>query len=125
MPRSEFPCITRSAPQNAPIGPLSNGEVVARIGNLPMVPRSHGGGLMGHYMKRLEQKESRNTKRSIKIDGHPSSVPLEDAFWNALKEIAATRNVQPSDLVATINKERQHARWRFDTALVQLRSRPP
>ena len=36
-------------------------------------------------------------------------MSLEDAFWNALKEIAATREVSVSDLIATINKERQHA----------------
>ena len=60
-------------------------------------------------MERLEQKEFQNTKRSIKIDGHPTSVSLEDAFWSALKEIATTRNVPLFDLVATINKDRQHA----------------
>jgi predicted DNA-binding ribbon-helix-helix protein len=60
-------------------------------------------------MEHLEPKEFRKTKRSIKIDGHPTSVSLEDAFWNALKEIATTRNVPLSDLIATINKERQHA----------------
>ena len=59
-------------------------------------------------MERLGQQERLNTKRSIKIYGHPTSVSLEDAFWNALKEIAATREVSVSDLIATINKERQH-----------------
>ena len=59
-------------------------------------------------MERLGQQERVNTKRSIKIYGHPTSVSLEDAFWNALKEIAATREVAVSDLIATINKERQH-----------------
>jgi hypothetical protein len=32
------------------------------------------------------------------------SVSLEDAFWNALKEIAATSNVLLSDLVARSTK---------------------
>ena len=59
-------------------------------------------------MERLGQQERLNTKRSIKIYGHPTSVSLEDPFWNALKEIAATRQVSVSDLIATINKERQH-----------------
>ncbi len=27
-------------------------------------------------------------KRSIVVSGHKTSVSLEDAFWNALKEIA-------------------------------------
>ena len=60
-------------------------------------------------MERLGHQERLNTKRTIKINGHPTSVSLEDAFWNALKEIAATREVSVSDLIATINKERQQA----------------
>ncbi len=47
-------------------------------------------------------------KRSIVVSGHKTSVSLEDAFWNALKEIAKARNVTLSDLVATIDSERQH-----------------
>jgi predicted DNA-binding ribbon-helix-helix protein len=60
-------------------------------------------------MEGLGQQERLHTKRSIEINGHPTGVSLEDAFWNALKEIAATREVSVSDLIATINKERQHA----------------
>jgi predicted DNA-binding ribbon-helix-helix protein len=47
-------------------------------------------------------------KRSIVVSGHKTSVSLEDAFWNALKEIAKTRNVTVSELVAVIDSERQH-----------------
>jgi len=47
-------------------------------------------------------------KRSIVIAGHKTSVSLEDAFWTALKEIAAGREMTLSDLVATIDSERQH-----------------
>jgi predicted DNA-binding ribbon-helix-helix protein len=62
-------------------------------------------------VERLERTklQRRSYKRSINIDGHPTSVSLEDAFWKALNEIAASRNVRVSDLVATINKNRQHA----------------
>jgi predicted DNA-binding ribbon-helix-helix protein len=31
-------------------------------------------------------------KRSVKIDGQPTSVSLEDGFWNALEEIAAAQD---------------------------------
>jgi predicted DNA-binding ribbon-helix-helix protein len=48
-------------------------------------------------------------KRSIKISGHQTSVSLEDAFWDALNEIAATTGVPVSDLVSIINNERQYA----------------
>ena len=46
-------------------------------------------------------------KRSIVIAGHKTSVSLEDAFWKGLKEIALSRGVTLSDLVATIDSERQ------------------
>jgi predicted DNA-binding ribbon-helix-helix protein len=48
------------------------------------------------------------TKRSIVIDAHKTSVSLEDAFWGALKEIARQRGVTLSQLVATIDHQRQH-----------------
>ncbi len=52
--------------------------------------------------------KSQVVKRSIVIAGHKTSVSLEDAFWKGLKEIAAMRNVPLSDLVSTIDNERQH-----------------
>jgi len=42
-------------------------------------------------------------KRSIVIAGHKTSVSLEDAFWRGLKDIAASRNMTLSDLVAAID----------------------
>ena len=47
-------------------------------------------------------------KRSIVIAGHKTSVSLEDAFWRGLKEIAAERNLTLSELVASIDSDRQH-----------------
>ena len=46
-------------------------------------------------------------KRSIVIAGHKTSVSLEDAFWRGLKEIASTRNMTLSDLVASIDGGRR------------------
>ena len=46
-------------------------------------------------------------KRSIVIDGHKTSVSLEDAFWSTLKDIANERNETLSQLIAKIDKERQ------------------
>ncbi len=45
-------------------------------------------------------------KRSIVIAGHKTSVSLEDAFWEALKEIAGNRRLTLSDLVANIDAAR-------------------
>jgi predicted DNA-binding ribbon-helix-helix protein len=46
-------------------------------------------------------------KRSITINGHKTSVSLEDAFWSALKEIAIGRGMTPSELVTSIEMERE------------------
>jgi len=46
-------------------------------------------------------------KRSIVIAGHKTSVSLEDAFWQGLKQIAGQRDLTLSDLVATIDTERR------------------
>jgi predicted DNA-binding ribbon-helix-helix protein len=46
-------------------------------------------------------------KRSIVLGGHKTSVSLEDAFWKGLKEIAGRRLVSLSDLVGTIDSQRQ------------------
>jgi predicted DNA-binding ribbon-helix-helix protein len=46
-------------------------------------------------------------KRSIVIAGHKTSISLEDAFWNALKEIAAGRDQTLSVLITAINDDRQ------------------
>jgi predicted DNA-binding ribbon-helix-helix protein len=46
-------------------------------------------------------------KRSIVVAGHKTSVSLEDAFWQGLKQIAAERDVTLSDLVASIDTDRR------------------
>jgi len=38
-------------------------------------------------------------KRSIVLAGHKTSVSLEDAFWEGLKDVAKARRVTLSDLV--------------------------
>lgn len=45
-------------------------------------------------------------KRSITIQGHRTSISLEQPFWDCLGEIAATQNISISALVATIDKTR-------------------
>lgn len=42
-------------------------------------------------------------KRSIVIAGHKTSVSLEDAFWQGLKEIAAARRISLTELIASID----------------------
>jgi predicted DNA-binding ribbon-helix-helix protein len=52
--------------------------------------------------------KSQVAKRSIVVAGHKTSVSLEDAFWNGLKEIAGRRDITLSDLVAAIDAQRHH-----------------
>ena len=40
------------------------------------------------------------------IDGHRTSVSLEPAFWQALKDIAARRGDSLNRLVAAVDRER-------------------
>lgn len=46
-------------------------------------------------------------KRSIVIAGHKTSVSLEDAFWVGLQELAKSREMTVSELVATIDLNRR------------------
>lgn len=46
-------------------------------------------------------------KRSILLNGHKTSVSVEDEFWTALKEIAAVRSMTLSNLGSEIDKGRE------------------
>jgi predicted DNA-binding ribbon-helix-helix protein len=48
-------------------------------------------------------------KRSVTIDGHRTSISLEDAFWNELATIARTRGLSLNALVAEIDRARSTA----------------
>lgn len=48
-------------------------------------------------------------KRSIVIEGHKTSVSLEDAFWKSLRDIAVARGSTLSNLVTSIDSERGHS----------------
>lgn len=45
-------------------------------------------------------------KRSVTIDGHRTSVTLEDAFWRALRDMAKARGVSHAALIAQIDHNR-------------------
>jgi predicted DNA-binding ribbon-helix-helix protein len=48
-------------------------------------------------------------KRSLVVGGHKTSVSLEDAFWTELRSIATKLDVHLSQLVGSIDAERQHS----------------
>ncbi len=45
-------------------------------------------------------------KRSVEIAGHRTSLSLEEAFWRALKRIAAQDGVSINRLIERIDRER-------------------
>lgn len=45
-------------------------------------------------------------KRSVMIAGHPTSVTLEEPFWEALKELAAAEGVSVNALIERIDATR-------------------
>lgn len=49
----------------------------------------------------------REVKRSLSIAGHRTSVSLEPAFWETLKEIAAHEGVSVASIVASIDGGRE------------------
>ena len=58
---------------------------------------------------KLDRSRKRTIKslvlnQSVSINGHNTSVSIEGAFWNALKEIAVAQNISASALVS---KDRQ------------------
>jgi predicted DNA-binding ribbon-helix-helix protein len=46
-------------------------------------------------------------KRSVTIAGHRTSLSLEAAFWDALKEIATARGQSLNRLIEEIDRRRQ------------------
>jgi predicted DNA-binding ribbon-helix-helix protein len=46
-------------------------------------------------------------KRSVAIDGHHTSVSLEQAFWEALREIAVAEGRTVNGLIAEIDRARR------------------
>jgi predicted DNA-binding ribbon-helix-helix protein len=90
------------------------------------------------------RRKSLVVKRSVNVGGHKkTSVALEDAFWNALKGIAASQGTSVKYLLETIDSERRErlhtnlssavrlfvldyyqSRCRPDTGAAQSRSRP-
>ena len=51
--------------------------------------------------------KSQVIKRSVVIDGHKTSISLEDAFWSSLKAIAQAEGATVAQTVTTIDETRK------------------
>ena len=60
------------------------------------------------------------TKRSIRLDGHRTSVSLETAFWDELKSIADAQGVRISQLIAAIDSERRERQHNNLSSVLRL-----
>lgn len=45
-------------------------------------------------------------KRSVRINGHPTSITMEEPFWGALKHIAFMQNLSMAQLITQIDHHR-------------------
>jgi predicted DNA-binding ribbon-helix-helix protein len=50
--------------------------------------------------------DDRIIKRSVRIQGHQTSVSLETAFWSALQDIAVEQGRPLSALIADVDNQR-------------------
>ncbi|MGA7101571.1 MAG: ribbon-helix-helix domain-containing protein [Pseudolabrys sp.] len=53
--------------------------------------------------------KSQVIKRSVMIDGHKTSISLEDAFWSSLKAIAQAEGSTVAQTVTTIDETRKQS----------------
>ena len=97
----------RTAHRNAADRPVHSMD--ARTENTPEF-QSHALDPVVKTMDRVpsmtEQKNQRPQKRSLTLNGHRTSVSLEDDFWIAFREIAAERNMAINALAAEIDSNR-------------------
>jgi predicted DNA-binding ribbon-helix-helix protein len=60
-------------------------------------------------MRSAVKRTTSVSKHSIFIARRKTSISLEDAFWDGLKEIAVARNIRLNTLLSEIDSKRQHA----------------
>ncbi len=56
----------------------------------------------------FRSEKSSNMKRSIILDGHKTSVSLENEFWDGLREIVSREKTKLSTLVGRIAHDRSN-----------------
>ena len=64
--------------------------------------------------------KSRVIKRSVMVSGHRTSVSLEDAFWNGLKEIAKAQGASVTETVTEIDTTRQQNKQNNLSSAIRL-----
>lgn len=68
----------------------------------------------------MDRMRSAVEKRSVVVGGHKTSISLEEAFWEQLKEIARGRECTLSKLIAEIDGNRLHSNLSSEIRLFVL-----
>ena len=61
---------------------------------------------MGHELEHI--KKSAVIKRSIHINGHKTSISLENEFWRGLHDVARSKNAPVAKLVEQIDRDSEN-----------------
>jgi predicted DNA-binding ribbon-helix-helix protein len=59
-------------------------------------------------VKAVHRGERSIARRTLRISRRSTSITLEDAFWNALQEIAEAKGTSRAELIRKINQTRSH-----------------
>lgn len=59
--------------------------------------------------ERRSPTAARMRKRSVTLQGHPTSVSLEDQYWSELKRMAAQSGLSIGALVERIDRQREES----------------
>lgn len=59
----------------------------------------------------MDERKSGIEKRSLSFHGRKTSISLEDAFWEALREIAAEREMRVGRLVEKLSEGQDDINW--------------
>src|SRR2546423_15343112 len=60
---------------------------------------------MCHLFARQPQRDYESQTRSLRIDGHCTSIRLEMSFWDTLEEIAAKEGMSLAKFLTTLHNE--------------------
>jgi predicted DNA-binding ribbon-helix-helix protein len=101
-----FYCAVSSTAINASLKASRSGFIVQPSGDCVRLRR--GCSKMNTERPVRPMMQTASTRRDVRFDGHKTSLFLEDAFWEAFKEIAASRNVGVSNLISKIDIKRSN-----------------
>jgi predicted DNA-binding ribbon-helix-helix protein len=85
-----------------------DGNIVTRadrVYRLEKLLKSSGGCLMCQLFAHQPQRDYESQTRSLRIDGHCTSIRLELAFWDTLEEIASKEDMSLAKFLTRLHSE--------------------